>query len=261
MIVLKWIYSVYAIILFVATMLLIFPFALVAGLFGHIRGGNIILGLCRLWGDIWFTLIFIWPRRIYESPHDKKRTYIFVTNHISYLDAALLPKVYRQKVRPLGKVEMSKVPLFGFIYKHAIVPVDRGSAENRMKSVRILRSILSKGISIIVFPEGTFNMTTEPLKEFYSGAFKIALETGTPIKPVLFLDNYRRLNYKSIFSFTPGRCRVLYLDEIKVEGLTIKDVDMLKKKVHDVMERKLREYDGGWRTPQAPLKGGIQILS
>ncbi len=39
----------------------------------------------------------------------------------------------------------------------------------------------------MVFPEGTFNMTTEPLKEFYDGAFRVAIETQTPVKPVLFL--------------------------------------------------------------------------
>ena len=129
----------------------------------------------------------------------------------------MIPKAYRQPIRPLGKVEMSKVPVFGFIYRNAIVTVDRSSAANRSNSVRLLKSILGKGISVLVFPEGTFNMTTQPLKNFYDGAFKVAIETQTPIKPVLFLDAYRRLNYKSIFSLTPGRSRILYLEEIPVQ--------------------------------------------
>ena len=102
----------------------------------------------------------------------KQSQYIFVSNHISYLDSAVLVKAYRQPVRPLGKVEMSKVPVFGFIYKNAIVSVDRSSAHNRAKSIRILKSIIAKGISVMVFPEGTFNMTNKPLKEFYDGAFQ-----------------------------------------------------------------------------------------
>ena len=205
-----------------------------------------IIRLCMLWSDIWCFLVFMPIKRIYETPHDKTKPYIFVSNHISYMDAVVLVKAYRQPIRPLGKVEMSKVPVFGFIYKNAIVTVDRGSATDRIKSVRILKSIISKGISVLVFPEGTFNMTHEPVKEFYDGAFRVAIETQTPIKPVLFLDSYSRLRYGNIFSMTPGRCRIVYLDEISVEGLTTKDTSLLKGKVHAIMEKKLRQYKVKW---------------
>jgi 1-acyl-sn-glycerol-3-phosphate acyltransferase len=244
---LQWIYSIYAFASFVLIMLLIFPFALIAGLWGGIRGGNMMVRLCMLWADIWFPMIFIWHRRLYETPHDKKRSYIFLSNHISYLDAAIIVKAYRQPIRPLGKVEMSKVPVFGFIYRNAIVTVDRSNAANRANSVRVLKSIISKGVSVMVFPEGTFNMGTTPLKEFYDGAFRVAIETQTPIKPVLFLDAYRRMNYKTIFSITPGRSRILYLEEIPVTGYTLKDMQQLKQHVYAIMERKLIEYDAGWR--------------
>jgi 1-acyl-sn-glycerol-3-phosphate acyltransferase len=185
-------------------------------------------------------------KRIFEAPHDKTKQYIFVSNHISYLDSAVLVKAYRQPVRPLGKVEMAKVPVFGFIYKKAIVSVDRSSAQNRATSIRILKSIISKGISVMVFPEGTFNMANKPLKEFYDGAFRLAIETQTPIKPVLFLDTYSRMHYKSIFAMTPGKCRIIYLEEIPVTGLNIEDVQVLKQKVYNTMESKLIHYDAAW---------------
>src|SRR6185436_10034822 len=145
--------------------------------------------------------------------------------------------------------EMAKVPVFGFIYKYAVVRVERGSAENRAKSVRNMRSILKKGISIIVFPEGTFNMTPNPLKDFYDGAFRVAIETQMPIKPILFLNTYDRMNYKSIFSLNPGKNRAIFLEEVPVEGLTQKDVAMLKQKIYDLMDRKLREYKATWIKP------------
>ncbi len=249
---LQLIYSIYAFITFVAVMLLIFPFAIIASFFGRIKGGNMTIRLCMLWADLWFPLIFIWHKKIYETPHDKTRSYIFVSNHISYLDAAIIVKAYRQPIRPLGKVEMSKVPVFGLIYRNAIVTVDRSSAVNRANSVRILKSLISKGISVLVFPEGTFNMGTTPLKEFYDGAFRVAIETQTPVKPVLFLDAYRRMNYKSLFSMTPGQSRILYLDEIPVAGYTSKDVEKLKQEVYQIMERKLIEYDAAWRKPPTP---------
>lgn len=242
---LKGIYSIYAFIIFLAIMLVLFPFSIIASFFGRIRGGNMMMRLCMLWADLWFFLIGMPHRRIYEAPLDKHKSYIFVSNHISYLDAAIIPKAIRQPVRPLGKVEMSRIPVFGFIYRNAIVTVDRSSAANRAKSVRILTSLIHKGISVLVFPEGTFNMTTAPLKDFYDGAFRVAIETQTPIKPVLFLDSYRRMPYESIFGMSPGRSRILYLAEIPVEGMTVADVQLLKEKVYRIMEEKLIEYRGG----------------
>ena len=242
----QWIYSLYGLIIFVAIMLLILPFAFMASFFGRIKGGNMILRLCMLWADIWFPLVLIFAKKKFESPHDKTKPYIFVSNHIAYIDSAVLVKAYRQPVRPLGKVEMSNVPLFGFIYRKAIVAVDRSSAVNRAESIRILKSIISKGISVLVFPEGTFNMTDKPLKDFYDGAFRLAIETQTAVKPVLFLDTYDRMHYKSIFSLTPGKCRILYLEEIPVNGLKIDDVPWLKQKVYGIMEKKLIEHKVSW---------------
>lgn len=242
---LKGIYSIYAFIIFLAIMLLLFPFSIIASFFGRIRGGNMMMRLCMLWADLWFFLIGMPHRRIYEAPLDKHKSYIFVSNHISYLDAAIIPKAIRQPVRPLGKVEMSRIPVFGFIYRNAIVTVDRSSAANRAKSVRILTSLIHKGISVLVFPEGTFNMTNAPLKEFYDGAFRVAIETQTPVKPVLFLDAYRRMPYESLFRMSPGRSRIVYLADIPVEGLSVVDVPVLKERVYRIMEEKLIEYRGG----------------
>jgi len=245
----QWIYCIYALLTFLGIMLIIFPFVILASFFGRIRGGNMIWRLCMLWGDIWFPLIFFRTKRIYEVPHDKTKPYIFISNHISYLDAAYLVKVFRQPVRALGKVEMAKVPVFGFIYKKAIVAVDRTNSQSRLQSIRILKSIIQKGISVIVFPEGTFNMTNQPLKDFYDGAFRVAIETQIPVKPVLFLDTYSRMHHKSIFSLTPGKCRAVYLDEISAEGLTVDDTPRFKERVHSIMENKLREYKASWIKP------------
>lgn len=241
---LKGIYSVYAFIMFLVIMLFLFPFSIIASFFGRIRGGNMMMRLCMLWADLWFFLIGMPHQRIFEAPLDKNKSYIFVSNHISYLDAAIIPKAIRQPVRPLGKAEMSRIPVFGFIYRNAIVTVDRSSAANRAKSVRILTSLIHKGISVLVFPEGTFNMTNAPLKEFYDGAFRVAIETQTPVKPVLFLDAYRRMPYESLFRMSPGRSRILYLAEVPVEGMILADVVLLKEKVYRMMEEKLIEYGG-----------------
>ena len=242
----KGLYFLYAAIIFVMLMLLVFPIVIIASFFGKIKGGNFIYRACATWADCWFLLIGIRHRNLYESPHDKKQQYIFVANHISYLDIPVIVKTVRQPVRILAKAEMSKVPVFGFIYRNAAVTVDRSSAEHRAKSVRILKSVIRKGISIFIFPEGTFNETHQPLRSFYDGAFRMAIETQTPIKPVLFLDTYARQHYKSIFSLNPGRSRSVFLDAVNVEGLTAKDVPALKEKVFTIMEEALRKYKADW---------------
>ena len=227
-------------------MLLLFPFVIIASFFGRIRGGNAIFRVCMLWADLWFPLVFIFPKRMYMSPHDKTKQYVFVLNHTSLLDAAVIPKAFRQPLRPLGKAEMSKIPVFGFIYKNAIVTVNRSSATDRLHSLRVLTSIIGKGISVLFFPEGTYNQTHQPLKSFFDGAFRIAIETQTPVKPVLLLDDYARLPYQDVLSFNPGRCRILFLDEIPVAGLSPHDADKLKQNVFQLMESKLREYKVAW---------------
>ena len=141
---------------------------------------------------------------------------------------------------------MTKIPIFGFIYRKVIVTVDRSSSENRSRSVQILKSILQKGISILVFPEGTFNQTHRPLKDFYNGAFRIAIETGTSIKPIVFLDSYERMPYETLFSINPGKSRAIFLKEIPTNGYAIEDTGLLRQKVYDLMEKKLLEYNASW---------------
>jgi 1-acyl-sn-glycerol-3-phosphate acyltransferase len=245
-VVLRLIYNIYAIILFLVTMFLVLPVVLISSFFGRINGGNAVYRVCSLWGDVWFFLCGFRQMNLFDAPHDKSKQYIFVANHTAYFDAAVIVKTVRQRVRVLGKSETAKVPFFGYIYKNAIVTVDRSSPENRAKSVRILKSVLRKGISIFIFPEGTFNETNEPMKDLYDGAFRIAIETQTPIKPILFLDSYDRMHPHNILPLTPGKSRSVFLDEIPVEGLTLKDMKTLKEKVKQVMEVKLIEYKASW---------------
>lgn len=244
--ILFWIYRIYAVLLFVILMFSIFPVVILASLAGNINGGNLIYRLCMLWADIWFPLVGIIHKNYYEVPHNKNKAYIYVTNHISFLDAAIIVKAFRKPVRPLGRKETAKIPVFGYIYKKAIVTVDRTSAEDRAKSVKSLIEVLQQGISILLFPEGTFNETGHPLKAFYDGAFKIAIETQTPIKPVIFLDAYDRMSYHAALTLTPGKCRAVFLAEIPVQGLNMDDVAALKQRVYDVMEERLRYYKASW---------------
>jgi 1-acyl-sn-glycerol-3-phosphate acyltransferase len=236
------VYSIYALCTFILVMLLVFPFILCCLPFGKIKGGNLIYKLCQVWGRTWYYTIGVRHREIYEAPHDANKQYIFVANHISYMDIPPIVLATHQPIRALGKAEMVKVPIFGWIYRTAVILVDRGNTQARAKSVRALKAAVKNNISIIIFPEGTFNETNTPLKSFYDGAFRIAVETQTPIKPLLLVDTLKRLHYKSVFSLTPGLSRVIYLEEIAVTNLTQKDIPALKEKVHKIMADGLKRY-------------------
>jgi 1-acyl-sn-glycerol-3-phosphate acyltransferase len=237
------IFSMYAFIVFISVMLILFPFFVIASFFGRIKGGNMMYSICRIWADVVMFLWGMYHKNIFEAPKVKDHAVVFVFNHISYIDIPIMMKAFRNEpIRILAKAEMATIPIFGYIYRKAAVIVDRASDAARAKSVMQLKSILAKNISIVLSPEGTFNMTDKPLKEFYNGAFKIAVEMRVPIQPVLFLDAYDRLNYKNIFSLTPGKSRAVFLAEV----LPSNDAELMKQKVYDEMEEGLLRYQASW---------------
>jgi 1-acyl-sn-glycerol-3-phosphate acyltransferase len=236
-------FSIYAFLVFILLMLILFPFVVIVSFFGKVKGGNMIYDICRLWADIALFTWGIFHRNIYEAPPASGHPVLYVFNHTSYMDIPVMMKAFRgHPIRVLGKAELAKLPIFGFIYRKAALLVDRESEAGRKKSIREMKKVLAKNISVVIAPEGTFNMTAKPLKEFYNGAFKIAVEMNIPVQPVLFLDAYDRLNYESIFSLTPGRSRAVFLPEI----LPGDDIQELKGEVYDQMESALRRYHANW---------------
>ena len=242
-------YCIYALITFVVLMIIVFVLVLLSLILGKLKAGNLVYKICNVWAICWYFLVGFKHKEIYEAPHDFSRQYIFVANHSSYLDIPSSIRCIHQKVRVLGKYEMVKYPLFGLIYRVAVILVDRRDAEHRAQSVRALKAAIAKQISIFIFPEGTFNESDKPLKNFYDGAFRTAIETQTSIKPILFIDNAKRLNQKGIFTFAPGLSRCVFLEEIKVEDYKTKqDVQLLKQKVYSIMEEGLTRY--GYTSPK-----------
>jgi len=228
-------------------MLCALPFVAIFSLRGTVKSGNLIYKACFYWDWCWMTILGLRHIMLPGPEPDPRSRYVFVANHISYLDIPLILRVIRrQPFRVLGKAEMRKVPVFGYIYSRAVVMVDRSSPDQRSKSARELIGVLRQGVSVFIFPEGTFNETPNPLKGFYDGAFRIAIETQTPVKPILFLDTYDRMHYSGLFTLNPGKLRTVFLPEVSVEGLTMGDLAALREKVFRMMEEGLKEYDVSW---------------
>lgn len=231
-------YTLYAILLFLLLMVLILPFVLLAAISGRIRGGNRVLKIIRVWGDIWFFMVGIRQRKIGYERLPPDGACIFVANHRCYLDAALIIKAIPVSFRPLGIAEVRKIPLFGFIYRQVVILLDKKDAESRLRSIRELKRFLQHGISVLIFPEGYLNESDKPLRPFFDGAFRIAIENGIPICPLVFLDNKSRMP-AGLFSLTPGISRVKLLPRVDPAGYSMETLSLLKQKVYDMMEEEI----------------------
>src|SRR3954463_13860192 len=129
--VLQIIYCIYALLLFIVFMFVALVLVLLCTLLGKVRGGNVMYKVCNGWAIVWCFCIGMWHKEIYEASVDRDKQYIFVANHISYMDIPAAVLSIHQPIRILGKQEMVKYPVFGLIYKLAAISVDRTSAEGR----------------------------------------------------------------------------------------------------------------------------------
>lgn len=230
-------YTAFVAITFVISLLLAFPFFLLISIGNNVAARRAIHYIIRVWGKGWLWLIGM-PVRVQGHKPPPGR-YIVVANHISYLDTLVIFPAIPGYFRALGKIEISKIPVLGFVYRQIVVMVDRSNAHSRAVSMRIMKHTLKHESSIVIFPEGTFNETNQPLKEFYNGAFRLAISTQTPIFPVLLPDTVHRWHYSAWWKLWPGSNRVVYLPPVAVSGLTMDDVIMLKQQVFEMMEQEL----------------------
>ncbi len=233
----------YAAIIFITLMLVALPFVL---LFSAIlplnTGKRAILAVLRTWAWLFSALSFFWVNTKNKKKVDLSKSHIYVGNHGSYLDAVAVCLSIPQYFSALGKVEITKVPIFGLIYKRIVVLIDRSSKESREQSVNDLKKDIANGQSILIFAEGTMNQTDKPLTDFYDGAFRIAIETQTPIIPFVMINNRKLLPRKHPLKARPGLITSILLPEVSVAGLSLEDVPTLKKNVYDLMEQAILEH-------------------
>lgn len=110
---------------------------------------------------------------------------VLAINHTGYLDflpAALGVHRRGRRVRFMIKAETQKIAVMRFLIKHTrTVPVDRSAgAQAYQLAVESLRS----GEVVGVYPEATISRSFE-IKEFKSGAARMALDAQVPIVPVI----------------------------------------------------------------------------
>lgn len=234
------IYFIWVIGTYLASLLGAFPVIFIVGLWDKPGARKFIWGIVHYWSIGWLAIIGMPVTRVGPHPDDKK--YVYVANHISYMDTVLIYAAIPHYFRTLAKKEMAKIPVFGFVYKQVAVLVDRSSTESRSKSMRLMWRLLKNECNIAVFPEGTFNETGEPLKHFYDGAFRLAINTQTPILPMIFRDTVKRWHFSTNYKLKPGKNRIIYLEPVPSAGMTMEDLPVLKERVYTAMEKALKQY-------------------
>ena len=171
----------------------------------------------------------------------KGQSYIYVSNHTSFLDIPGLWMIIPGEKKPLAKKELLKIPVFGWIARSAAVIVDRSSGESRKKSMDKLKKILAEGTSILLFAEGTQNRTKEILQPFKDGAFRIAIDTQQPILPMVVVGAGPLMPPGTI-RMKPGRVKVIVGPEIPTKGLNTEDQASLKLRTFETMKKMLIDH-------------------
>ncbi|WP_395801947.1 lysophospholipid acyltransferase family protein [Daejeonella sp.] len=227
----------YSLSIFILAMLIVMPFILIISLlFKHKQAQDIIFIFLKVWAGIFSVLCFFPIRSRGYKLHNPDKAYIYVSNHNSYLDAIAVVLSISGSVKPLGKIEMVKTPLFGMIYKRVVVLIDRKDKESRARSVEELKTDLARGQSILIFPEGTMNKTESNLADFYDGAFRLAIETQTDIAPMVILNARNLLPRANPLHVKAGLTTCVFDEPVQVMGLEAEDLEDLKAKVRKRME-------------------------
>jgi 1-acyl-sn-glycerol-3-phosphate acyltransferase len=135
--------------------------------------------------------------------------------------------------KTIAKVEMSRIPVFGLIYSRGSVLVDRKSDESRRRSLDDMKHVLLQGMHMCIYPEGTRNKTGQPLKTFYEGAFRLAIDSEKPIIPAIIFNTGTVLPSNKKFFLWP---RPLYIHFLEPIPVTRNDnATELKDKVFKIM--------------------------
>lgn len=182
--------------------------------------------------------------RLVEDP---RRPYVAVSNHESYADIFLISHL-PWEMKWMSKQTMFNIPFMGWMMRMAgDIRVVRGERQSAIQALAAARDRIAKRVSVMIFPEGTRSRGIG-LLPFKDGAFRVAIETGVPILP-LVVAGTRRAMAKGSFRFQKAHARVKVLDPIETAGLSLDDVGALRDRVRALIEgahaRLLLELDAG----------------
>ena len=196
--------------------------------------------LNKLWGRFIFMWGGIRVKLHYLHPINPKQVYVITPNHKSYLDIPACHFLPMPQIRFIGKAELNKVPLFGWMFQRLHIPVQRDQPSAAARSFILSQKVLQSGISMVIYPEGGIKSEFF-LAPFKDGPFSLAIRLKIPILPVV-IQNTKKImpDNKSLYFFPFQTIHLHILDPISTENLLLEDVAILKEKVWNLMYQKMK---------------------
>ena len=229
------VWAVWGALAFSITMLFfLIPFFLFIHFQEEPRKTNRFIRYSRVWMDIFLAMVGC-PLKIQGREYFKKgKTYIVVCNHNALIDVPVSSPGIPGGNKTIAKAEMAKIPIFGLIYKTGSILVDRKNEKSRRDSFAKMREVLDMGLHMCIYPEGTRNISSEPIKPFHDGAFRLATTTGNSIIPMVIFNSRRANPPDKVFYLMPVRLKMYFLPEVQV--ISGEPVEQLKTRVFDQMK-------------------------
>ncbi len=145
------------------------------------------------------------------------RTYIFVSNHQSIYDIPVIFWHVPWQIRIIAKASLGKFPFWGWhLSRTGHLLVDRRHPDP-LGILRRWKGLVSQGVSLIVFPEGT-RSADGAVARFKGGSFLLAIQAGLPLVPVS-VSGSRHVMLKGRIMTCPGHVRLVVHDPVSTEGI------------------------------------------
>jgi 1-acyl-sn-glycerol-3-phosphate acyltransferase len=227
------IWALWGLITFVLSFLIIVWPSMLSYLYKNEKEGQIFfIKVSRIWMSIWLHLIGCPVKIIGKENFKKDKNYVVVFNHNAFLDVPLSAPFIPGGNKTIAKDSFAKVPIFAWFYKRGGIMVNRKDEKSRVRSYEEMKTVLQKGIHMCLYPEGTRNRTEKPLKEFYDGAFKLAVDAGKEIIPCIIIGTKKAMPIHKTFYLMPTKLKMIFLPEVSSANI---DAKTLNKKVYDIM--------------------------
>ena len=137
----------------------------------------------RLWARLGLALNFV-KVTISGCEHLPAGPVIFMSNHQSNFDILSLLAAMPRRFHWIAKKELFEIPLFGpSMRRGGYIPLDRGDGRKALQSMDEAAATISRGKSVVIFPEGT-RTADGNLLPFKRGGFILARKAAVPVIPV-----------------------------------------------------------------------------